>query len=57
MKVTTKPNATDREKRLVGQAARAAQFYRHLTPGSPLRKRTLDRYNRIVAELGYDPIS
>ncbi len=57
MKVTIKANATATELRLIDSAKRTAEMYRHLTAGSPLAPRLLGRYGRIVAQLGYDPIS
>ncbi|WKU08022.1 hypothetical protein [Micromonospora sp. HUAS LYJ1] len=57
MKVTRKPEATEREQRLIDQAGRTAELFKQVSPESPLRQRMLDRYDRIVDELGYDPIS
>ncbi|MEU8023721.1 hypothetical protein AB0B88_16050 [Micromonospora haikouensis] len=57
MQVEIKPNATPAEMRLIEAAKRIAEMYRLLTPGSPAAPRMLGRYGRIVARLGYDPIS
>ncbi|WP_328339570.1 hypothetical protein [Micromonospora sp. NBC_00421] len=57
MKVTIKNGATEQELNLIAAAERAARMFKHLTPESPLRAGALRRYNRIVAKLGYDPIS